>query len=115
MAMAERAEIVKSGTWLYDHHVPHGVWIVRQNFDFHWDEGFEDKPERLNPDGEVFQVLITDEARIRTVVFPACLTLEEAVALAEKTIQLRITWDDHRIQKLYAGRRYELSNRAAAG
>ena len=44
--MPERAEIVKSGTWLYDDKVPHGVWIVRQNFDFHWDEGFEDEPER---------------------------------------------------------------------
>jgi hypothetical protein len=57
----------------------------------------------------VFQVLVTHETRIRTVVFPACFTLDEAVALAEKTIRHRITWDDHRIQKLYAGRRYQLS------
>ena len=113
--MVERAEIVKSGTWLYDERVPHGVWIVRQNFDFHWDEGFEDEPERLNQDGELFQVLITHETRIRTVVFPACFTLDEAVALAEKTIHHRITWDDHRIQKLYAGRRYELSSGPVAG
>jgi hypothetical protein len=108
--MVERAEIVKSGTWLYDRLVPHGVWIVRQNFDYYWEEGYEDEPERLNEDGELFQFLITHETRIRTVVFPGCFTLDEAIALAEKTVQHRIPWDDHRIQKLYAGRRYHMSS-----
>jgi hypothetical protein len=108
--MVERAEIVKSGTWLYDELVPHGVWILRQNFDYYWEEGFEDEPVRLNQDGELFQVLITHETRIRNVVFPACFTLDEAVTLAEKTVQHRITSDDHRIQRLYAGRRYHMSS-----
>ncbi len=48
--MAEKtlnAEIVKSGTWLYDSLVPHEVWIVRQNFDFYYEEGYEDHPEAL--------------------------------------------------------------------
>ena len=45
------AEIVKSGTWLYDGQVPHEVWIVRQNFDYFYEEGFEDNPESLNEHG----------------------------------------------------------------
>jgi hypothetical protein len=106
----ERAEIVKSGTWLYDEQVPHEVWIVRQNFDFYYDEGFEDEPERLNQDGELFQVLITRETKIRNVVFPACFTIDEAIALAERVIQHKITWDDHRLQPLFHGRRYRLSS-----
>ena len=29
-----RAEIVRSGKWLYDGAVPFEVWIVRQNFEY---------------------------------------------------------------------------------
>jgi hypothetical protein len=41
--MAERelyAEIVKSGTWLYDGLVPADVWIVKQNFEYHYEEEY---------------------------------------------------------------------------
>ena len=107
--MTERAEIVKSGRWLYDEQVPHEVWIVRQNFDFHYDEGYEDEPERLNQDGEVFQVLIARENMVENVVSPACFTIDEAVTLAEKVIQHNIMWDDRRLQQLFDGRKYRLS------
>jgi hypothetical protein len=49
--MSERelhAEIVKSGTWLYDEQVPSEVWIVKQDFEYHYEEDFSDGPEQLN-------------------------------------------------------------------
>ena len=49
--MTEVALIVKSGSWLYDGLVRHEVWIVRQNFDYYFDAGFEDSPEDLNEHG----------------------------------------------------------------
>ena len=43
--MTETAQIVNSGTWLYDGQVVREVWIVKQNFDFYYDDSFEDAPE----------------------------------------------------------------------
>ena len=45
--MVDAAQIVKSATWQYDGCVLHEVWIVKQNFDFYYDEVFEDAPEDL--------------------------------------------------------------------
>jgi hypothetical protein len=39
------AEIAKSGTWLYDNEVEFELWIVRQNFDLNYEEGYDDGPE----------------------------------------------------------------------
>lgn len=58
---------MKSGTWQYDECVSHEVWIVKQNFDFYFDEGFEDAPEDLNEDGEVFQVVVAKDGNVRSV------------------------------------------------
>jgi len=42
---------LKSGAWQYDGCVLHEVWIVKQNLDFYYDEGFADAPEDLNENG----------------------------------------------------------------
>ncbi|HLZ41790.1 MAG TPA: hypothetical protein VKQ11_12555 [Candidatus Sulfotelmatobacter sp.] len=65
--MADTAQIVKSGTWRYDERIVHEVWIVKQNFDFYYDEGFEDAPEDLNENVEVFQVVFAKDGKVRSV------------------------------------------------
>jgi hypothetical protein len=60
----DKTTIVKSGTWLYDGSVPYEVWIVRQNFDYHYDEGYEDDSQDLNADGEVFQVVVANGGEV---------------------------------------------------
>jgi hypothetical protein len=65
--MTETAQIVKSGTWYYDGGVRHEVWIVKQNFDFHYDEGFEDLAEDLNENGELFQIVVAREGEVLSV------------------------------------------------
>jgi hypothetical protein len=97
-----RTEIVKSGTWLYDGLVPTETWIVKQNFEFHYEEGFEDGPETLNEDGECFRV-VTARNGTKIGSGEETLTLAEAVVAAEQTAP-GIVWDDHLLVELYGGR-----------
>jgi phosphodiesterase/alkaline phosphatase D-like protein len=107
--MSEKAYIVKSGTWLYDKAIPTEVWIVKQNFDYYYEEGFEDESEKLNENGEVFQILIARDGEVLTVA-RAFLSLEEAVRKACAIIPETIQWDDHRMQPLFlSGGAYRLS------
>ena len=103
---AERAEIVKSGFWDYGEAVEYEVWIVKQNFEYHYEEGF-DEAERLNSAGEVFAVIYAQEGqRIGSV--EDFVTLNEAVTAAERAIPQGIRWDNHRLQPLFGGREYRL-------
>lgn len=100
----ERAEIVKSGTWLYDGLIPSEVWIVKQNFEYHYEEDYTDKPEALNADGECYGIII---ARNGTKIGRGSeqLTLEAAVHAAEHEVP-GLVWDDHLLQQLHGGRWY---------
>jgi hypothetical protein len=102
-----RAEVVQSGTWLYADEVPTDVWIVRQNFEFHYEPDFADGPEELNQDGEAFQVLFARESRIISLG-PARFSLSEAVSAAEEGVSAKISWTNHLRQRLFGGRRYSV-------
>ena len=104
----ELAEIIKSGTWLYGESVEYEVWIVRQNFEYHYEPEF-DSAERLNADDEAFAVVY---ARNGTVVGHGreSLSLNDAVSAAECAIPQGINWDDHRLQPLFGGRQYRLES-----
>jgi hypothetical protein len=102
-----KAEIVKSGTWVYGDSVIHEVWIVKQNFDFYYEEGFDSEPEQLNENGETYHVIFASAGRVRSVT-TARHTLAESIALAEEKLPKGITWLDHRIQDLFHGRQYAL-------
>jgi hypothetical protein len=105
--LQERAEIVKSGHWLYDGIIRREVWIVRQNFEYYYEEGFDDS-ERLNANGESFAVIYADDGSI--IGGPSeRLTLDDAIAAAEQAIPQGIDWDNHRLQTLFGGRRYLLT------
>ena len=101
-----RAQIVKSGTWLYDQKVPHEVWIVQQNFDYYYDEGFEDSPEILNRNDEVFHVVYAENGQVRGVM-QACKSLDDAIETAEEKMP-GIVWDNHRLQPLFYRGSYKL-------
>jgi hypothetical protein len=100
-------EIVKSGTWLYDNLIVTEVWIVKQNFEYHYEEDYADGPEALNSEGEVFQVVIAREGHPISIG-PAAFSLEAAVTEAETVVSALITWDDHILQRLYAARWYSI-------
>ncbi len=99
------AEIVKSGTWLYDEQVPSEVWIVKQDFEYHYEEDFSDGPEQLNSEGEAYQVVIARNGEM-IALGPARLPLPDAVSAAEEVITTGVVWKNHVLQRLYGGRYY---------
>jgi hypothetical protein len=103
-----RAEIVQSGTWQYDNQLLSEVWIVKQNFEYHYEPDFPDGPEDLNSDGETFQVVIARDGR-KIGLGPARLSLHEAISAAEEVIRPQINWTNHvQGKKLYGGRQHSL-------
>jgi hypothetical protein len=106
--MAEReelTEIVKFGTWMYDGTVPYEVWVVKQNFEYHYEEDYADGPEQLNDHGEAFQVVYARNGRMAGLG-SAKLSLQEAMAAAEQAISSGIDWKDCPRRRLYGGRWY---------
>ena len=102
-----RAEIVRSGKWLYDGAVPFEVWIVRQNFEYWFEEEYSDEPEKLNQDGEIFQVVFARDGQFMSLG-PDELLIEAAAAGAESILEGKVEWTDHRNSKLFGGRRYSI-------
>ena len=102
-----RAEIVQSGTWLYADQVPTDVWIVKQNFEYHYEGDYSDGPEELNADGEAFQVIMARAGRMISLG-PARLSLTEAISAAEEVISAKINWTNHIRQTLSGGRWYSV-------
>jgi hypothetical protein len=100
----ERAEIVKSGTWLYDGSIPSEIWIVKQNFEYHYEPEWSDEPERLNENGECFSVVVARNGR-KIGRGSEEMSLDEAISAAER-VTPGLVWDDHLLQELYGGRRH---------
>jgi hypothetical protein len=103
----ERAEIVKSGTWVYAEGVRYEVWIVKQNFEYFFEEGYDDS-ETLNESGESYKILYLHDGMV-IAGGSEFLRLDDAISAANKAIPQGIDWDDHRIQPLFGGRQYRVS------
>ena len=80
-----KVETTKVGTWLYDETIPMPVLILAQNWDFYHEDAYDAEPPDLNAEGRAFYVVYGEPSasgyRSRT-----CLSLAEAVALAEETV-----------------------------
>jgi len=84
------------------------VWIVRQNFEYHYEEEFDvGTPERMNEEGEPFAVVYAHDGGV-VGQGAESLTLNEAITIAEHAIPQGIKWDDNRLQPLFGGRQYRL-------
>jgi hypothetical protein len=92
-------------TWLYDEQVPSEVWIVKQDFEYHYEEDFSDGPELLNSEGEAYQVVIARNGEM-IGLGPSRLSLADAVSAAEEVITTGVVWTNHVLQRLYGGRYY---------
>jgi hypothetical protein len=96
----------KSGRWLYGDEVPHEVWIVKQNFDYYYDEDYEDGPEELNSEGELYQLVFARAGQVLSIG-ASFKSLEDATAAAATKCP-SLSWDNHLLQKLFHGRLYKL-------
>jgi hypothetical protein len=85
---ARSMEIVKRGTWRYDGKVTGFVWIVRQSWDYYYEDGFDLESPDLDESGTAHYVLSgfspkmeDHQSRSKT-----CLSLEEAMSTAKETL-----------------------------
>ena len=92
--MAEEVRVIKTGTWRYAGEVICDVRIIVQRWDYYYEEGFDQEPPDLNEAGEAYYVQFGPPTvrgafthRSRT-----CLSLEEAVKLAEEMSPSEIAW-----------------------
>ena len=94
--MEHRQKIIKSGTWLYDGQVEKTISIIRQNWDYYYEEGYDSDPPDLNEAGQAYY-LVYDGPDEKGEYHPnskTCLSLEEALRLAAETIVSDIRWHD---------------------
>ncbi len=92
--MKHRQKVVKSGRWLYDGQVEKFVLIIKQNWDYYYDEGYDTDLPELNEAGDAYY-LVYDEPNKQGRYHPqsrTCLSLQEAITLAEETIVGDICW-----------------------
>ena len=101
--MSEReVTVVKTGTWLYDGQVEKPVRILRQTWDYYHEDGYDEEPPDLNDEGFAFYAVYgepdapepgrDDRGPDWFSRSPTCLSLAEAVAVAEKAIGSAIAW-----------------------
>lgn len=94
--------VVRHGTWLYDGQVERPVRILRQNWDYYYEEAYDLDPPDLNDEGHAYYVVYgapqppapDDPRRHAKWVSRSrtCLTLEEAIELAERAVGSGIDW-----------------------
>lgn len=90
--MENKIEIIKKGHWLYNNEIPISIEIVKQNWDFYYEEGYENEPPDLNELGEAYYVIFDDYTDIRYATRShTCLSLNEAIEYAESKIE-SVTW-----------------------
>ena len=93
--MAYWREIVKSGRWLYDNMVWKPVYILRQNYDPLYEEGFDDEPPTLNDDGVSYTVAFGEPTTAGRFLSEHMTHLSEEGAIAQaKALVGQIEWDD---------------------
>jgi hypothetical protein len=88
-------KIVKKGRWVYGNTVPSEVWIIKQNYFEGPTSPDEDRTPGYPPRDEkgmfyYASYVLTGATRSISIV---CGSVDEAVLLAERTIQGEITWE----------------------
>ena len=94
VSMKRQQKVIKSGTWLYDGQVEKFVLIIKQNWDYYYDEGYDTDPPDLNEAGDAYYLVYDspDEQGSFYTQSKTCLSLQEAIRLAEETIVGDICW-----------------------
>lgn len=87
------------GHWLYDRQVKKPVYIVRCNYDYHYELCIADGLERpesgpeLNADGYAFYVAFDDRENFVDVQSGGAMSLDEAKRQAEEMLPSAVCWD----------------------
>jgi hypothetical protein len=82
-----RTEVLRVGTWLYDGSVSCRVRIVRRDWDYYCENGYDTDPPDLGPDGWAYYVEFESPAAFGVFGQPSktCFSQTDAIALAENS------------------------------
>ncbi len=90
----KKVEIVKRGRWLYDRTVEKHVVIIKQNWDYYFDKGYDDSPQDLNSKGSAYYAILDCVDLNTSIRSRTCLSLSEAINLSEEKLPSKVVWDD---------------------
>ena len=92
--MEKKVEPIMVGFWLYDGHVKMPVNIIKQNWDYYFEDGYNDGKPDLNENGFAFYVVgekdIDNSYSFRSQTF---LSKEDAIEYANINMT-KINWLD---------------------
>ena len=92
--MKHKHESILKGKWFYPSQVEKPIEIIKQNWDFFYEEGYDDDDPDLNDDGEVYYILFGEYDDIRYANRShSCLSLGEAINLVKEKTGNNITWN----------------------
>lgn len=92
--MTGTTEVLREGTWFYAGEMPARIRIVRRDWDWHHEPGFDPDPPSLGPDGWAYYVEWAPPSAPSAFhrPSPTCLTFDAALALAEQETPGEIRW-----------------------
>lgn len=94
MDKERNVQVMKTASWLYDESAKMTVKIIKQNWDYYYEEGQTDSLPNLNEQGEAYYVILDNSAKANPHRSRTCLSLSKAIQFAEEILQNRITWDN---------------------
>lgn len=85
--------IVKRGNWKYDNTVLKPIVIIKQNWDYYFEDGYTEGEPHLNSDGFAFYVVFDEPLEDGSYMSRSetLYSLNEAVKFAENQVG-EITW-----------------------
>ena len=92
--MEKTIDVLIKGIWNYAEDVNKPIEVIKQNWDFYYEDGYEDEPPDLNDNGEAYYVIFGEYSDIRYANRSrTCLSIEEALSLAKEKTNDKITWE----------------------
>jgi len=92
--MRRKQEVIRRGVWLYDGSVETPVFVIKQNWDYYFEDGYSDGKPDLNDDGEAYYLSYSapQDGEFHRASSRTCLSENEAIRLAEETLTGGVRW-----------------------
>ena len=92
--MRQRQEVIRCGVWLYAGSIETPVYVIRQNWDYYFDDGYTDGEPSLNDDGEAYYLSYAgpQDGEFHRPFSRTCLSEYEAIQLAEELLAGGVRW-----------------------
>ena len=95
MEIEKIQSVVKKGSWFYDNSTRKEIRILKQNWDYYYEDGYSEGDPHLNKDGYSFYVVFDEPSEDGTYSSRSetLYSLEEAVKYANEKVIGEIIWE----------------------